>query len=119
MTPEKTPAELIVQKQLDAYNARDLNLFLSCYTSEIEIFNFEDQTSVISGIENLREIYTEIFDNSPNLNATIKTRIIFDNKVIDEEEVTGKNGGEYLKVIAIYEVESHLISKVTFIRKKS
>lgn len=117
MIQEKTDQEKIVQKQLEAYNERDLNKFLSCYTDEIEIFSFDDQVPFITGLENLKKIYGEVFENSPNLNATIKTRIVFDNKIIDEEEVTGKNGTEYLKVIAIYELKSNLISKVTFIRE--
>lgn len=117
MTSDKTSEEIVVQKQLEAYNERDLNKFVSCYNSEIEIFSFSDNAPFITGIESLKKIYGEVFDNSPNLNAIIKTRIIFDNKVIDEEEVTGKKGIDYLKAIAIYEVDSDLISKVNFIRK--
>ena len=72
MTPEKTPEELIVQKQLDTYNVRDLDLFSVLLYQRTWIFNFENKTAAISWIENLWEIYIEIFDNSPNLNATIK-----------------------------------------------
>ena len=71
----------------------------------------------IIGITQLETIYKDVFENSPSLKATIKNRIVFDNKVIDEEEVTGRKGIDYLKVIAIYEVENSLIKKVSFIRK--
>ncbi len=118
MTNDKTTEEVIVQKQLDAYNQRDLDKFLSTYSNEIEIYNFQESKPFIAGIENLREVYSEIFNTSPNLNASIRNRIVFDNKVIDQEEVTGRTGIELLKVIAIYEVELDLILKVTFIREK-
>ena len=52
MTQDKTSQETIVQKQLEAYNERNLNKFLSCYTHEIEIFSFDDQVPFITGIEN-------------------------------------------------------------------
>ena len=116
MISEKTTEEIIVQKQLESYNERDLNKFLACHSKEIELFNFNNMEPFVGGIENLKKVYGEVFENSPNLKATIKTRIVFDNKVIDEEEVTGRNGTDLLKIIAIYEVESNLISKVTFIR---
>ncbi|MGO3183530.1 MAG: nuclear transport factor 2 family protein [Aequorivita sp.] len=118
MTNDKKTEEVVVQKQLDAYNQRDLDKFLATYSNEIEIYNFGENTSFIDGIEHLRKVYTEVYNDSPNLNASIKNRIVFDNKIIDQEEVTGRSGIKLLKVIAIYEVELDLISKVTFIREK-
>lgn len=112
MNPEK-----VVQDQLEAYNNRNLSDFLSFYTSDIEIYNFMETIPFIIGITQLETIYKDVFENSPSLKATIKNRIVFDNKVIDEEEVTGRKGINYLKVIAIYEVENSLIKKVSFIRK--
>ena len=42
--------EIIVQKQLDTYNARDLTGFLSCYASNVEIFNFGEQQPYLQGL---------------------------------------------------------------------
>ena len=69
-------------------------------------------------MEALQAVYGEVFQNSPDLKASIKNRIIFDNKVIDEEEVTGRIGVAYIKVVVIYEVEEGRIHKVTFIRER-
>ncbi len=110
--------EIVVQKQLEAYNNRDLDKFLSYYAQDIQLYNFEERAPFVNGIEDLKKIYSDVFDNSPNLNATIKNRMMFENKVIDEEVVTGRKGVEYNKVIVIYEVNLELIEKVTFIRKK-
>ncbi|WP_431166084.1 hypothetical protein [Tenacibaculum halocynthiae] len=49
--------------------------------------------------------------------ATIANRIVYNNKVVDQEQVTGRSGADFLEVVVIYEVENNLISKVHFIRK--
>ena len=118
LSGQKMNSEVIVQKQLDAYNARNLSEFLSLYNHDIEIYNYRENEPFISGIEALREVYEDVFDHSPELNATIKNRIVFENKVIDFESVTGRKGVHLIEVIAIYEVKDNLIFRVTFIRKE-
>lgn len=110
--------ETIVQNQLEAYNnQRDLTRLLSFYSNDITIYDYNETTPFIDGIEALKTVYFEVFEDSPKLNASIKNRIVFDNKII-EEEVTGREGIDFVKVIVIYEIESNLIKKVTFIRER-
>ena len=111
-------AETIVQDQLEAYNSRNLDEFISYYSADIEIFNFQENEPFIQGIEHLKQVYKEVFENSPELHAKIDKRIVFDNKVIDHEKVTGRKGVDFIEVIAIYEIKNDLIAKVTFIRKE-
>lgn len=109
--------EIIVQKQLEAYNARDLEPFLVCFAPDIELYNFQEPQPFAVGRAKLREIYKEVFANSPQLHAKIANRTIFDNKVIDHELVTGRKGIDLVEILAIYEVENELIQRVTFMRK--
>ena len=109
--------EIIVQKQLDTYNARDLAGFLSCYATDIEIFNFGQQQPYLNGLTAIEEVYKDIFDNSPELHAHLENRIVFDNKVIDHEKVTGRKGVDFTEIIAIYEVVDGLIARISFMRK--
>ena len=109
--------EPIVQKQLETYNARDLAGFVACYHPEVELFNFPEQKPFSTGLGSLEERYREVFDQSPELHAHIERRIVFDNKVIDHERVTGRKGIEEIQIIAIYEVEEQLIRRVYFIWK--
>ncbi|MEC4114359.1 nuclear transport factor 2 family protein [Myroides pelagicus] len=118
MLEQSNTAEKIVQKQLDAYNQRNLADFLSLYTADIKIYNFGEEVPFIDGLQDLENIYNTVFEQSPNLHAVIKNRIVFDNKVIDQEEVSGRMGMDKVIVVVIYEVEYNLISKVTFIRKR-
>ncbi len=111
------PPETIVQKQLDTYNARDLTGFLSCYTADVEIFNFGAAAPYMVGIAAVEKVYKDIFDQSPELHAHLENRIVFDNKVIDHEKVTGRKGVDFTEIVAIYEVTDGLISQVTFMRQ--
>tara|TARA_R110002072_G_scaffold23949_2_gene81969 strand:+ start:79590 stop:81122 length:1533 start_codon:yes stop_codon:yes gene_type:complete len=105
--------EIIVDKQLDAYNLRDIEKFIATYQEDIKLYNFPgDLTS--EGKEGMQIGYGSFFANTTDLHCEIKNRIVIGNKVIDEELVT-INGGT-ISAVAIYEVENGLISKVTFIR---
>lgn len=105
--------ELIVQKQLDAYNARDIEGFLATYASDIKLYNFPN-TLRTDGVAAMRKGYGSYFESTPDLHAEIKNRIVIGNMVIDEEEVTA-NGNKF-NAVAIYEIENGKISKVTFVR---
>ena len=61
----------------------------------------------------MKNIYTTFFDQTPDLNCKISNRIIYGNKVIDEELLTVN--GKKINAVVIYEVENNKISKVTII----
>jgi hypothetical protein len=109
----ETDPEIIVQKQLDAYNARDIDGFLATYTDDIKLYNFPNMLRT-EGIAAMRKGYGGYFENTPDLHADIKNRIVIGNIVIDEEFVTAN--GNTFSAVAIYEVENGKIAKVTFIR---
>ena len=109
---EESPAK-IVQKQLDAYNARDIDGFMATYTNDITLINFPNK-ELLKGQEKIRESYASYFDTTPDLNCEIKNRIVIGNKVIDEEYITAN--GQKFSAVAIYEVVNGKIAKVTFIQ---
>jgi hypothetical protein len=108
----KESPEAVVQRQLNAYNARDIKAFMATYSDDVELYNFPDQLRG-KGIESIKA-YETFFANNPNLHCEIKKRIVIGNKVIDHENVRLKNGS--INAVAIYEVENGKIKKVTFIR---
>lgn len=105
--------EHIVQKQIEAYNSRDIEAFMATYTKETSIYTFPN-TPRYENKEAMHPYYEKKFKEEPNLNCEIKQRIVYQNKVIDEEYVTYKD--KNVKVAPIYEVENGKIAKVTFIR---
>ena len=102
----------VVQKQLEAYNARDLDAFAATYADSIRIYRMPTVEPKIAGMAQLRETYRQRF-NSPNLHAVIVNRIVVGNKVIDHERVVGIEAHP-VEVAAVYEVADGLIQNVWF-----
>lgn len=106
--------ENVVQQQIEFYNNQDIEGFASTYADDITAYNFPDNSIIFSGKQALIERYTETFKKK--MNAKINNRSIVGNKVIDWEIATNGLTGESNSLMAIYEVENNLISKVWFIR---
>ena len=114
MTPEQ-----VVQKQLEAYNLRDINGFMSLIAKNVTFYNFSDGNITMSGASACKEFYSNLFEASPNLHSTVLQRTIFGNKIIDYERITGRNGNkDIVELILIYEVENEKIIKVTVLKKE-
>ena len=111
---DKAPnPETIVQKQLDAYNTRDIDGFMDTYGEDISLYNYPAEKRS-QGKEEMRKSYADFFASTPDLHCELKNRIVIGNKVIDEEKITAN--GNTFSAVAIYEVEDGKISKVTFLR---
>ncbi len=105
----------VVQKQLNAYNARNLDAFMETYHDDVELYDFPG-TLLCKGKEQMRKQY-EFLNQVPNLHCEIKSRIIQGNIIIDQESVTGF-GSKPLEATAVYHVENNKIKKVYFISNK-
>ena len=105
-------AVAVVQRQLEAYNARDLDAFAATYADAIRIFRMPAAEPAISGMAQLRDTYRQRFA-SPGLHAEIVNRIVLGNKVIDHERVRGIREHP-IEAVAVYEVVDGLISTVWF-----
>ena len=102
----------VVQEQLEAYNARDLDRFAATYSEDITIYRMPATGPAIVGQAQLRETYRKRFA-SAGLHATILNRIATGDKVIDHERVVGIEAGP-VEAIAVYQVGGGLIRKVWF-----
>lgn len=111
-----SPVAALVQRQLDAYNAHDLEAFLATYSPDIEIFDINNAAEPqMSGIPAMREIYGEMFASMPDLRCDLGNRIADGAFVIDHEICAmGAPGDPPERAIAIYQVEESLIRRVWF-----
>lgn len=112
---ERPEAELLAQRQLDAYNARDIDAFAACYAADVQIFDLHSGELQYSGRQNLYERYGAQFERCPNLHAELTGRLVVGATAADQERVTGLTDGVVL-ALAIYEVRDGLIQKVWFAR---
>jgi len=102
----------IVQEQLEAYNARDLERFAATYSEGIRIYRLPATDPAIVGKAQLAETYRKRFA-SPGLHADIVNRIVLGNKVVDHERVVGIKEVP-IEAVAVYEVVDGLIQAVWF-----
>lgn len=111
-----SPEAALVQRQLDAYNAHDLDAFLATYAADIDIFDISDaSTPQMSGIPAMRQVYGGMFATMPNLRCDLGNRIADGAFVIDHEICAmGAPGDPPERAIAIYQVEDGLIRRVWF-----
>src|SRR5215212_873053 len=102
----------LIDDQVAAYNARDLERFAATYADSIRIYRMPTMEPGIVGKEQLRETYRKRF-SAPGLHADIVNRIVMGNKVIDHERVVGIQD-HAIEAVAVYEVADGLIQAVWF-----
>jgi hypothetical protein len=106
-----------VEDQLKAYNAKDLDAFLSAYSDSIEIYTFPDEL-LYTGKDQMRKVYASFFDRAGDLHCRIVNRIEYGNYVMDQEEVTTSiPGREKFHGLAIYEIKDEKIIRVWFMKQ--
>lgn len=107
--------ESIVQRQLDAYNARDVEALMAVYAENVQQFEYPD-TLLCSGAASLRERMTARLSD-PHLHARLIHRSVMGSVVIDHEEVTRTfpDGTGKIELVAIYEVLDGKIANARFI----
>jgi imidazolonepropionase-like amidohydrolase len=106
--------ELLVQQQLAAYNARDIDAFLLPYSDSVELYAYPGKL-MGKGKEAMRQSYTGMFKQVTQLHCELVNRMVFGNVVIDHESVSGF-GPKPLGAIAIYTITNGKIQKVEFIQ---
>jgi hypothetical protein len=112
MEPTMTPTDL-VQRQLDAYNAHDLERFAACFSDDIRLFRMPSTTPTTVGKPALRAFYAEHRFSIPALRAELLARIACGDKVVDHERVHGL-GEDPVEMIAVYQVRDGVIVEVWF-----
>lgn len=111
----ETVAEAVVRKQLDAYNAKDIETFMACWAEDAQVFAHPD-TLLASGAAEIRARHVTRFQE-PNLFGRLVHRMSVGNTVIDREVVTRAfpEGPGQVDVIGIYDVQDGKIARAWFV----
>ena len=108
-------ASAVVQAQLDAYNAQDLEAFCACISADPVLAELNGAVTHNGGAA-VRQRYAELFSRFPQNRAALIKRIEVGDVVVDEERIERAPGETPFRAIAIYTVKSGLIARVDFVR---
>ena len=111
--PAHAVPALIVQAQLDAYNAHDLDRFAACFSDDVRLYRMPAQAPGTIGKAALRAFYAEHRFSIATLRAELLNRVTLGDKVIDHERIHGL-GEQPTEVVAVYQVSDGLIANVWF-----
>lgn len=99
---------LMVQRQADAWNAKDAEAFSACYSEDAEVRSLVgDSELVLQGREAIRESYGKRFRANPELRVVIEHRHVHDGLVTDLEYFPLKD----MHATAIFRVRDGLIDR--------
>src|SRR5262245_14779591 len=106
--------ESVVQRQFDAYNARDLSAWLATYAPDAEQFELHG-TRLAAGHAQMRDRMAARFAE-PDLHAQLLSRVVMGSVVVDHELVIRNfpEGKGTIEMLCIYEVVNGVIAKASF-----
>jgi len=103
----------IAQRQLDAYNAQDLDAYCSYFADDVVVADVGGATS-LTGVEAFRAKYRQVFADFPQNKVELLDRMVLGNTVIDHEKVIRSPGGDTFEVAAVYTFAGDKIARVDF-----
>ena len=108
-----THAVDLVDRQLAAYNRRDLEAFAACYTEDVELWTGSGQL-IARGQAAFREHYRRLFDANPGLRGRLVGRQVQGSIVVDHEHLSGRADREPFFAFAVFEAAPAGIRRVWF-----
>ena len=114
MLPRMSTPESIVQRQLEAYNAKDLPAWLATYAPDAEQFELHGPR-LAGGHTQMRERMAVRF-KEPDLRAELLSRVVMGTVVVDHERITRNfpEGKGTVEMLCVYEVANGVIAKASF-----
>ena len=103
--------EVVVQKQIAALNARDIDAFLDTFSDDAKVYGYGGLL-LYQGKIKIKQEFATYFDSAPDLNYSVKKKVVMDNKVHHEALITTNNNT--LVKTYYYTVAKGKISSLTF-----
>ncbi|MET7027832.1 nuclear transport factor 2 family protein [Sediminicola luteus] len=103
--------EVVVQKQIVAFNTRDLDAFLDTFSDDAKVYGYGGLL-LYQGKQKIKQEFATYFDSAPDINYSIEKKIVMDNKVHHEALITANN--KTLVTTYYYTVANGKISSLTF-----
>jgi len=105
----------VVQGQLDAYNAQDIEAFVTYFTDDITVADLNAVPN-LTGLNAYRERHAGLFAQHPQNRAELVSRTVIGSTVIDHERVYRSPETTPFEVAAIYSFAGDKIARVDFVK---
>ncbi len=114
-TPKNLSPAGTVERQIELFNAHDLEGFLALFAEDLEVFEIPGGSAPTSKAR-LRELYAARFKANPDLHASAQAQMVSGDFVIQKEKISGRAGKEALVAVTIYQVKAGKIVKIWGLR---
>ena len=81
----------IVQRQLDAYNAQDIDAFCACFAADCVLAELNGAVTQ-QGAAAIRQRYETLFSSYPENHATLVNRVVVGNEFLTERRLEAEVG---------------------------
>lgn len=110
-TPKVLSPEAAVQRQIELFNAHDLEGFLALFADDVQVSAIPSNPPPV-GKEKLRELYAARFKGNPDLHASATAQMVSGDFVIQKEKISGRAGKPSLEAVVIYQVKAGKIVRM-------
>lgn len=108
----------LVMRQVEAYNAHNVEDFVNCYTEDAVCeLHFDGEVSRQQGRAEISAEFQRHFEASPKLHCTVQQQLAAGPFVVYEEHITGvslEGLPSAFQGVVLYKVEQGLISSCVF-----
>lgn len=101
-----TDAEALIQRQVETYNAHDLEGFVACFAEDAVLMELASGRVFATGRKEIRRAYTATFARLPRAGVTITQRASIGAVVVDVERIHADGS----HAVAIYRVSEGAIT---------
>lgn len=99
-------AEALIQRQVETYNAHDLEGFVACFAKDAVLTELASGRVFATGREEIRRAYAATFARLPRAGVTITQRTAIGGVVVDVERIHADGS----HAVAIYRVAGGAIT---------
>jgi len=102
--------DALIDTHVAAWNRHDVAAFVATFDPDAEIYEHPGKLQ-LKGVDAIAAHYPPVWAKVPELQVTVKRRTRLEGHIVDEEALT-INGTEIARDVAVYRVESCLITRV-------
>ncbi|MDR3684859.1 MAG: nuclear transport factor 2 family protein [Geothrix sp.] len=116
-TPKVLSPAATVQRQIERFNAHDLEGYLALFAEDLEVADLPASEWGTRNKAWLRDVYAERFRTNPDLRASTEAQLVSGTFVIETERIRGRVGqAGPLDVVVVYQVKNGKIVRMWELR---